>query len=72
MFEPELKYEHNTIFKQNYSLKLFITFKIAYSCCFCFRGNLDFPDLLQKKFYNIDYWSSSYEQRIQLRRLETK
>ena len=28
-----------------------------YSCCFSLGGNLDLLDFLQKKFYNIDYWS---------------
>ena len=28
---------------------------MAISCCFGLRGNLDFPDFLQKKFYNINY-----------------
>ena len=28
---------------------------MAYSCGFGFRGNLDFPDFLQKQFYNIKY-----------------
>ena len=37
------------IFEQNYTLELFIALKIAYSCCFGLRGNLDFPDFLQKK-----------------------
>ena len=55
MFEPALKCLDNAIFKQNYSLKLFITFKMAYSCGFSSGGNLDFPDFIQKKFYNIDY-----------------
>ena len=27
---------------------------MAYSCFFGLRGNLDFPDFLQKKFYNIN------------------
>ena len=31
--------------------------KMAYSFCFGLRGNLDFPYLLQKKFYNINYRS---------------
>ena len=53
MSEPSLKCENNAIFKQNYTQKLFISFKISYSCCFGFRGNLEFPDFLQKKFYNI-------------------
>ena len=43
--------------KQNYAIKLFIAFKMAYSCCFGLRGNLDFRDFfMQKKFYNINYW----------------
>ena len=29
-----------------------------YSFCFSLGGNLDFLDFLQKKFYNIDYWSN--------------
>ena len=48
MFEPALKCQHNAIFRQNYSLKLFITFEMAYSCCLSLGGNLDFPDFLQK------------------------
>ena len=48
MSEPAQKCE-----KQNYTQKVFISFKISYSCCFGFRGNLEFPDFLQKKFYNI-------------------
>ena len=39
------------IFKQNYAQKLFIAFKMAYCCCFDLRGNLNFPDFLQKKFF---------------------
>ena len=38
------------IFAQNYTLELLIALKIAYSCCFDLRGNLDFPDFLQKSF----------------------
>ena len=30
--------------------KLFIVFKMAYSCCFSLRINLDFPEFVQKKF----------------------
>ena len=56
MSEPSHKCDNNAIFKQNYTQKLFISFKISYSCCFGFRENLEFPDFLQKKFYNIDYW----------------
>ena len=43
-------------FNQNYAQKLFIAFKMAYSCCFGLRGNLDFRDFLQKKFYSINNW----------------
>ena len=35
--------------------KTVFAFKIAYSCFFSLRGNLDFPEFLQKKFYNINY-----------------
>ena len=48
MTEPAQKCEKNAIFKQNYNLKCLIAFKIAYSCCFGSKGNLDFPDFLQK------------------------
>ena len=50
MSELALKCENNTIFMQNYTLKLFITFKMAYSFCCSLGGNLDFPDFLQKSF----------------------
>ena len=36
--------------KQNYTLKLLIPFKMAYSCCFGLRGNLEF---LQKSFITL-------------------
>ena len=49
MSEPALKCENNAIFKQNYTLELFITLKMAYCCCLGLRGKLDFPDFLQKK-----------------------
>ena len=55
MPEPALKCENNASFKQIYNLKLLIAFKMAYSCCFSLRGNLDFPEFLQKKFYDINY-----------------
>ena len=57
MSELALKCKNNAIFKQNYAQKLFIAFKRAYSFCFGLRRNLDFPDFLQKKFYNINYRS---------------
>ena len=57
MSESTLKCENNeSIFRQNYAQKLFIAFKMAYSFCFGLSGNLDFPDFLQKNFYNINYW----------------
>ena len=49
MSELALKRENNASFKQINTLKLFIAFKMAYSCCFSFGGNLDFPEFLQKK-----------------------
>ena len=51
MSEPALKYENNcAIFKQIYTQKLLIAFKMACYCCFSFGGNLDFPEFLQKRF----------------------
>ena len=50
MYEPAQKCENCAIFKQNYTLKLFVAFKRANSCCFGLRGNLDFPDFLKKSF----------------------
>ena len=43
------------IFKQSYTLELFISLKMAISCCFGLRGNLEFPDFPPKFFYNINY-----------------
>ena len=54
MYEPAQKCENNAIFKQNYTLVLFISLKMAICCCFGLTGNLEFPDFLQKKFYNIN------------------
>ena len=64
MLEPALKYQDNAIFKQNCSLKLFIAFKMAYSCYFSLGGYLDFPDFLQKMFYNIDYRTILHKQNF--------
>ena len=50
MSEPGLKCEKHASFKQIYNLKLFIAFKMAYSCSFSLEGNLDFPEFLQKTF----------------------
>ena len=55
MSKPALKCEYDAIFKQNCTLKLFIAFKMAYSCYFGLRGNLDFPEFRQKSFYNISF-----------------
>ena len=35
--------------KLNYTLKLFIAFKMAYSCVFSIGGNPDFPKIPSKK-----------------------
>ena len=48
MSELALKRENNVSFKEIYTQKQFIAFKMAYSCCFSFKGNLDFPGVLQK------------------------
>ena len=50
MSEPAQKCENNAIFKQNYTLTLFIDFKM-YSCCFILGGKSIFNP---KKFYSID------------------
>ena len=50
MSEPAQKCENEAISKQNYTLELFIVLKMVYSCCFVLRGNLCFPDFLQKSF----------------------
>ena len=62
------RFFYNVIFKQIYALKLFIAFKMAKYGSFSLGGNIDFPEFLQKKFYNINYWSSGYyveETRVQ-------
>ena len=50
MSNPALKCENNASFKQIFNLKLIIAIKMAYSCCFSFGGNLDFPKFLKKSF----------------------
>ena len=55
MSEPAQKCENYAIFKQNYTLQLFIALKMVYCCSLGLRGNLDFPDFIQNKFYNINY-----------------
>ena len=49
MSETAEKCENNAIFKQTYTLKLFIAFKMTYYCCFSLGGNQDFQ-LLKKSF----------------------
>ena len=53
MSEPAQKCEKYAIFKQNYTPELLIALNMVYSSFFGLRGNLDFPDFHQKKFYNI-------------------
>ena len=60
MSEPKQKCEKDAIFKQNFTLKPYVAFEMAYYCSFGLRGNLDFLDFLQKKFNNISYWSQFY------------
>ena len=40
-------------FRQNYTLKLCIAFKMAYSCCFSLGENPDNVDFLQKSFITL-------------------
>ena len=47
MSEPAQKCENQAIFKQNYTLELFIALEMICYCCFSLGGNLDF---LQKSF----------------------
>ena len=55
MSEPEQKCENNAVFKQNYTAKLLITFKMAYSCCFSLGGNLDFLTGSSSRRENVEY-----------------
>ena len=65
MSEPDQKCENRAILKQTYSQKLFIAFKMAYSCCFSLRRNLDF---LQKWFLRSttgwEPWSRGYRRGL--------
>ena len=60
MSEPAKK----LFFKQNFTLKLLFTFKMASYCCFTLGGNLDLLYFLQKKFYNFDYCSCSTSEML--------
>ena len=51
-------------FQQNFIQILFIDFKMAYSCWFSSRGNLDF---LKNFFYNINYWSYFFQSFTRIR-----
>ena len=64
MSEPAQKCENHAIIKQNYTLKLFISFKISHSCYFGQRGNREFPDFLHKKFYNVNYCWENVHKRL--------
>ena len=50
MSEPAQKCENSAIFKQNYTLELFIALEMVHYCCFSLGGNLDFLDFLQESF----------------------
>ena len=51
MSELALKCETNcAILKQNQTAKLFIGFKLAYSCCLSLKGSPDFQYFVQKCF----------------------
>ena len=56
MSEPSQKCL-NYAFKLIFTLELFLAFKMAHSCCFCFGQNRDFLDSPppKKNFYNINY-----------------
>ena len=49
--ETAQKCENDAIFKQNFTLELYIAFNMAFSCCFSLGGNLDFLDFLQKNCF---------------------
>ena len=50
MSGPAQKCENNAISKQNFTLKLFIAFKMPHFCCFTLGENQDGLDFLQKSF----------------------
>ena len=47
--------------KLNYTILYFFI-----SCCFSYGGDLEFLDFLQKKFYNINYWTKTWPQYVSL------
>ena len=42
-------------FKQKFTLKLFIIYKMAYSCYFSLLGNLKNASVASQKLHNIDH-----------------
>ena len=58
----QVKCENYTIFKQNCTLELFIAVLTWPILVVSVMGNLDFPDFLPKKFYNINYSTVSVDQ----------
>ena len=56
MSEPALKFENNAIFKQNYTLEMFIALKML---LFGLKGKSRFSIFPPKKFYNINCWNKS-------------
>ena len=54
MYEAALKCEKYAIFKQNYTPKLFIAFKMAFLLV-QLREKFRFSRFPPKKFYNINY-----------------
>ena len=50
MSEPAQKWENMLFLSKTILLNCFIAFKMAYSCCLSYRGNLEFLDFLQKSF----------------------
>ena len=70
MSKPALKCENNACFKQIYTLKLFIAYKMAYTCCFSLGENLDFPQFLQKSL--ITSTANRYCKHFQLQNVRQK
>ena len=61
MSEPAQKCKNLANFKQKYTLELFIALEMVYYCCLSLGGNLDFLNFLQKKCFNINYCSHSFQ-----------
>ena len=50
MSEPALECDNNASYEQIYTLKLFISIKMAFSCFFSFGGKSRFSRIPPKKF----------------------